>query len=178
MASPLGHLAAGAAVWYGMRARLRPGEDAPRRRAWVIGAAVVVLSLLPDGDAALGILFGDFGRYHNNWTHSLLWLPIIGTISAFVLRAAAKVRWRDGFLLAVWCAGLHIAMDYATVGRGVMLLWPLSAARFQSPVILFHGLHWSQPWNSPSHLATLANELLWIGAMVSVIFLIRSRPKA
>lgn len=175
MASPLGHLAAGAAVWYAMRARWLALRESQRRAFVMTFVFAAVLSLLPDGDAALGILFGDFGRYHNNWTHSLLWVPIVGVVTGFVLHGLTGARWRDGFWLAVFCVSLHIAMDYTTVGRGVMLLWPLSAARFQSPLLLFYGLHWSQPWSSPAHLITLGNEAAWIALGLATILWFRRR---
>lgn len=178
MASPLGHLAAGAAVWYAMRERLAMSGEKRMWQRGFLAAAVIGLSLLPDGDAVLGVLFGDFDKYHNNWTHSVFWIPIIGILTGFVLRWVIGIRWRDGFRLAAGCVSLHLAMDYATVGRGVMLLWPLSAARFQSPVLLFYGLEWSQPWNSPSHLMTLVNELAWIGLGVCAWIGMRSRHVA
>jgi membrane-bound metal-dependent hydrolase YbcI (DUF457 family) len=167
----------GAAVWCGLRRRLAPPADAPAWRKWALAAVVAGLSLLPDGDAVLGIFFGDFGRYHNNWTHSLLLIPIIGIVAAAALQWLVGLRFRDGFLLAVLCAGAHDIMDFFTVGRGVMLLWPLTAARFQSPVLLFYGLHWSQPWNSPSHWVTLVNELAWIGFVVSLWVMVRARRR-
>ncbi|NIV75262.1 MAG: hypothetical protein GWN37_10615, partial [Gammaproteobacteria bacterium] len=45
------------------------------------------------------------------------------------------------FLLTLVCYELHVLLDYLTVGRGVMLLWPLSAERFAPPIYLFYGLH-------------------------------------
>jgi hypothetical protein len=45
-----------------------------------------------------------------------------------------------------------------------MALWPLTGGRFQAPVFLFYGLHWSQGWLSVRHLWTLATELAFAAA--------------
>ena len=50
-------------------------------------------------------------------------------------------------------------MDFFTIGRGVMVFWPLSLERFASPVPLFYGLHWSDGYLSERHLITLVTEL-------------------
>jgi peptidoglycan/LPS O-acetylase OafA/YrhL len=48
-----------------------------------------------------------------------------------------------------------------------MLFWPLSAARFESPVKLFYGLHWSDGLVSVKHIWTLLNELAF--ALIAVL---------
>jgi membrane-bound metal-dependent hydrolase YbcI (DUF457 family) len=101
----------------------------------------------------------DFGRYHNNGSHSLL----VGL--AVALGIGGLVWWikRSGFFywftLVLLCYQLHVILDYFTVGRGVMLFWPLSSARFESPVKFFYGLHWSDGIVSVNHIWTLLNEL-------------------
>jgi hypothetical protein len=72
-------------------------------------------------------------------------------------------RKRSGFVywfgLVLLCYQLHIVLDFFTVGRGVMLFWPLSVVRFSSPIKLFYGLHWSEGFISIQHIWTLLNEL-------------------
>lgn len=178
MASPIGHLAAGAAVWYALRPWNKDNAEQRAGQAGAMLAASAFLALLPDADSALGILFGDFGRYHNNWTHSLFWVPVVGGAASLILSAMAGVSRRKGFLLGALCVLLHDLMDFATIGRGVMLFWPLTHARFQSPILLFYGLHWSQPWNSASHLVTLINEAAWIGLGLALFAWVRCRRRS
>lgn len=154
MPSPIVHLAAGYAVY---RVATRGPQD--RRPDPVLLTAVLVLSLLPDFDAGLGILLGDFGRYHNSQSHSLfVGLAVAAaTVPLFTMAGSRRVgRW---FVLVLVCYELHIVLDYFTWGRGVMALWPFTADRLTAPLWLFYGLHWSQGFVSPRHLVTLATEI-------------------
>jgi inner membrane protein len=137
------------------------------------------LSLLPDLDSAAGILFNDFGRYHNNGTHSLF----VGFAIAVVIAGFARWRWRTSFiywfLLIFLCYQFHIILDFFTVGRGLMLFWPVSSERFASPIYLFYGLHWSDGLFSIRHLWTLLNELVFTFVVVLILhFLQRKVRKA
>ena len=129
-------------------------------------AVTMGFSLLPDLDSIAGVLSGDFGRFHNNLTHSLL----VGPVAALLFGAAMQVMYRRGFAfwfgVALAAYELHILMDWATIGRGVMAWWPLTDARFQAPVFLFYGLHWSQGWLSLRHLWTLVTELAFVAVIV------------
>lgn len=125
------------------------------------------LSLLPDIDSIAGILLQDFGRYHNNGSHSLF----VGLAVAVAIGSLVWWRKQSGFVywfgLVLLCYQFHIILDFFTVGRGVMLFWPLSAARFESPVKLFYGLHWSDGLVSVKHIWTLLNELAF--ALIAVL---------
>jgi membrane-bound metal-dependent hydrolase YbcI (DUF457 family) len=163
MPSPIAHLAAAYAVYELARqqepdSNLRPVGPLP-------GLLVVTatFSMLPDVDSAVGLIAGDFGRFHNNATHSLL----VGLVVS--LGFAGVMRWlnRRGFLywfaIALICYSLHIFMDSATFSRGVMAFWPLTDQRFLLPVTIFYGLHWSNGLFSIRHLWTLFTELLFAG---------------
>jgi hypothetical protein len=70
MPSPLAHLAAGYTI-YRLSRRHEPqpslGRVGPLPGLLAVTAA---FSLLPDIDSAVGLLLRDFGRFHNNATHS------------------------------------------------------------------------------------------------------------
>ncbi len=151
-----------------------------RRFPWLAGGrtgplpflliAAVILSLLPDIDSVLGLLVGDFGRFHNNITHSLfvgLGVALVaGMVGSFGLRAG----FREGFLITFFCYQLHVIMDFFTVGRGVMAFWPLSSERFSSPFKLFYGFHWSDGLLSVRHGVTLITELSFSLLLVLALF--------
>jgi inner membrane protein len=125
------------------------------------------VSLLPDLDFVAGILFRDPASFHNNGTHSL----VVGL--AFSLVMGAILAWKlplgfvRGFLITLASYGMHVIMDFFTYGgRGVMLFWPLSASRFQSPVLLFYGVRWSDGLFSFQHLITLVTELVFVIAVL------------
>jgi membrane-bound metal-dependent hydrolase YbcI (DUF457 family) len=169
MPSPIAHLTAG----YALYALSRPHQPGPKlgrvEPVPVLLAVTAGLSLLPDLDSLVGGLAGDLGRFHNNLTHSLL----VGAAVALLFGAAMRmVRGRGfGFWFGVALAAyeLHILMDWTTVGRGVMAWWPLTDARFQAPVYLFYGLHWSQGWLSARHLWTLATESAFAAVTLLVV---------
>jgi membrane-bound metal-dependent hydrolase YbcI (DUF457 family) len=161
MPSPLAHLAAGYAIYhlarhYEPKPRLLP--DAPLPGTLLVAAG---FSVLPDIDSVIGLLSGDFGRFHNNASHSLF----VG--ACFALIFASLMWWRRKsffywFNLAILTYSLHLVMDMATISRGVMLFWPLTDERYLSPITLFYGLHWSDGWISIRHLWTLLTELVFV----------------
>jgi membrane-bound metal-dependent hydrolase YbcI (DUF457 family) len=71
MPSPIAHLTAGYVV-YQLGRRYEP-QPALRKIGPLPGLLLVtaIFSLLPDIDSAVGLLMRDFGRFHNNATHSL-----------------------------------------------------------------------------------------------------------
>ena len=120
--------------------------------------AAVGLSILPDIDAAVGILLGDLDRYHNHLMNS----PAFAFLVAVAVGGIGwwrRSEFRFWFTLALACYLVHIVLDYLTVGRGIMLLWPLSEERFRSSFELFYGLHWSDGLISIYHLYTVFSEL-------------------
>jgi len=173
MAAPLGHATVGACIFAGMRkALLGPRAGQKLANVLLFGAAIF-LSLLPDADSAFGILFGDFGKYHNNLSHSLFVGLAVAVVAGAIVSWLTKARYRLGFLFALLCYELHVLVDYFTFGRGVMLFWPITSARFQAPFKIFYGLHWSYGVWHPAHLLTLANELSFAALLVLVYELFR-----
>lgn len=178
MPSPIAHLTAGYLVYLGAHRHAgalnaRAEEEGAVRMALALALG---FSILPDLDSAAGILLGNFSRYHNNGTHSL----VVG--AAVSLAAAALLAWKHRhftfwFLVAAASYSLHILMDGATVGRGVMAFWPLSNQRFLSPLLLFYGLHWSDGWLSLRHVWTALTELAYAGVimLLRVVWPWRSR---
>lgn len=125
--------------------------------------ACLMFSLLPDSDSALGILFGRFGHFHNQWSHSLFfWVPpslaLAGAVYLFTRDSRQALAW--GTLCLLSCV-FHVLMDFACHGRGVMLFWPFTSHRFIAPVLLFYGVRWSDGFWSWRHFPTLLNELIF-----------------
>jgi len=175
MPSPIAHVTAGYILY-------RTFRQYHRQFATAGGMAFLLFagfSLAPDLDSILGILSGDFGRFHNNITHSLFGV-ILAAVAVYLFlkatRLAPAIPWA---LAAAACYGLHVSMDFFTHGRGVMALWPITGERFISPVLLFYGLHWSAGWLNPSHLVTAATEgLPCVIAIWLVHVAMRRKPSA
>ena len=175
MPSPIAHVSAACILFQVLRARA-PGF---RRAGWFALAVLAVLSLLPDADSALGFATGDLGRYHNNLTHSLFVGLGVAAAVGIAARAVRPTRAWLCFLVVLACYELHVVMDFFTIGRGVMALWPFTARRFASPVKLFFGLHWSQGFVSPLHIVTgLSESAVGLLAIVLAQRLLPRRPQA
>ncbi len=121
-----GHVAVGLGV--GRLAAPRGGPAGPTMLLFAL------LALLPDVDALGGILGRPFPPPfgHRGATHSLAF----GLAASLALTALAAPR-RDRlvfFLAALATAWSHPFLDMLTHGgRGVLLLWPLSADRYRWP---------------------------------------------
>ncbi len=171
MPSPLAHIAAGYAVYqiYNLTYRPTP-KTSETANATVPVTLCIGASLLPDVDAALGLLLGDFGRLHNQGTHSLFVGLAVALAVAGIMQVARRQNAMHWAALTFICYALHLFMDSLTTGRGVMLLWPFSTERFLSPVSLFQGVHWSRGWANAITVGTVMSELpvvlLAIGLMV------------
>jgi membrane-bound metal-dependent hydrolase YbcI (DUF457 family) len=169
MPSPIMHTAAGYAIYRIVRKRL-PNIllRSPWKIPWLLIVAVV-FSMLPDIDSLVGWLTGDFGRYHNNATHSLMVGLLVALLSSAVISRMSLFGFSELFLVIFVSYSSHILLDFFTVGRGVLALWPVSQQRFTSPISLFYGLRWSDGIFSIRHVWTIATEsltaLLFIGAV-------------
>ena len=117
------------------------------------------LSLLPDIDSIAGLLLGNFGRYHNGPSHSLLVGLVVALLFGGIIWRVRRSGFSHWFTIALLSYQFHIIFDYFTIGRGVLLLWPLTSDRFQSPIKLFYGFRWSHGLISITHIWTLLSEL-------------------
>ncbi len=169
MPSPIAHGATAYALYRAFGARLEektgPAPWSPRRVLLVI----VALSFLPDLDVIPGLLVGDLPGIHNSIMNSIsvgvLVAFAVGGIMWFVGRMAA----RDWFIIALISYWLHVAMDYFTTERGVMLFWPLTTRRFIAPIKLFYGFHYSEGLISIRHVWTVVTELAFALVLLLVI---------
>ena len=171
MPSPIAHTVVGYLVYRAARERL------PNYKRWHVGplplllGIAVLFSVLPDVDAVFGILAGDFGRFHNNGTHSL----VLAFAIALLVAGAIWFRLRKGFLswffICFFSYASHVLMDFFTLGgRGVMLLWPFTTNRYDSSFKLFYGVRWSNGFFAIEHLWTILTE---VGFVLVVILIFR-----
>lgn len=174
MPSPISHVAIGAAL-YPLWVRDRFGRGPRLARVPLMLLITVGLSVLPDVDAAVGIAYGNLARFHNNFTSS----PVFGTLVAVavgvLVALSRRASFQRGFLLTFVCYQLHVFMDFVTVGRGLMMLWPLSNQRIQPPFHLFYGLHWSDGLVSHRHWITLATEMGFVLLLAVAVWWVQSR---
>ncbi|MBK8900828.1 MAG: metal-dependent hydrolase [Anaerolineaceae bacterium] len=160
MPSPIAHAAMGYAI-YRVVASKKPEKKQPRiGRFPRLLIYTLAVSQLPDLDFVPGFLLpGEFDQFHNTITNSL----IVGLGIALMIGLGARIWQRNDFwfmfMVALVCYQTHVIMDFFTVGRGVMLFWPLTPERFEPMFKLFYGLHRSDGWLSIRHIWTLVTEL-------------------
>jgi membrane-bound metal-dependent hydrolase YbcI (DUF457 family) len=138
MASPLGHVAFGAATAV-VVARV---AGTPDSAALWVGAAAA--SIIPDLDVVFPLV-GLSERLHRNATHSLVFGATVIVMGLAVIRAIGP---QPAGLVVAWVAALlsHFVLDVVTTGPtlgrlgwGIPLLWPFSARRFYANRPLFVG---------------------------------------
>ena len=175
MPSPIAHVTAGYVLYRVFRRYSRHFK----KGGWLVLMLFAGFSLAPDLDSILGILSGDFGRFHNNITHSLFGvLPACAAVYVVlkVTRLAPATPW---MLATAACYGMHVSMDFFTHGRGIMAFWPITGDRFISPVLLFYGLHWSAGWLNPCHLLTVVSEVIPASIAIGITHVaLRGKPIA
>lgn len=132
--------------------------------------AALIFSVLPDIDSLVGIIRGNFGRYHNNLTHSFFAGLVVALPFSLLMQKKQRRSFRYWFSLTSFAYSLHVIMDSLTWGRGVMAFWPFKSDRFRIPLRLFYGFHWSDGWWSRRHLWTVLTELLLIGNGVLTLY--------
>lgn len=175
MPSPLAHTTAGYAVYRLLRRRRSDGEPQVWRLPLIL-LVTLVFSILPDFDAVAGILAGDIGRYHNQGTHSLVVGLLVALLFAVLLARGRMHAFKAWFPPLLLSYELHVLMDVVTLGeRGVMLLWPLSSARFDVPFTLFYGVRWSEGIFAWQHLVTLATEAVFALLVIGGLYLLERR---
>ncbi len=168
MPSPIAHISAGCLLFAVCRRFLSAKILRHTGKSLFLLGLCLFFSLLPDIDSIIGIAAGDLGRYHNQWTHSLL-----SGLALCVAFALAMRFWRQsGF--AAWlgisytCYALHVIMDFFTYGRGVMLFWPLTDARYKFEPPLFRGLRWSEGILSTEHIWTALQEVAFALVLLGI----------
>ncbi|MCB0195215.1 MAG: metal-dependent hydrolase [Anaerolineae bacterium] len=161
MPSPIAHTAAGYVVYkfYGLKEHKVFDTVGNNSTAFILA---FVFSLMPDLDVIPAFFAGNVSYFHNNFTHSLG----SGLIVALIVGATCQMIQGRGFkywsILALLCYELHVVMDYFTVGRGVMLFWPLSNERYEPAITVFYGLRRSNGLLTLDHVWTLINELCFV----------------
>jgi membrane-bound metal-dependent hydrolase YbcI (DUF457 family) len=174
MPSPLAHLGMGYALYRLGKSKL-PGQREPVWKMPLRPLIVMGLSMVPDLDIILAIVFRNMEKYHNSFTHSLyLAIPValLATILAYWVYRSSFLPW---FLIGVVSYDLHVIMDFFTAERGVLMFWPFSPDRFASPVKLFYGLQWGLGWFSPWHLWTLLTESVFVIVLMLAVGFLEKR---
>jgi membrane-bound metal-dependent hydrolase YbcI (DUF457 family) len=170
MATPIGHLLAGAAIG----AVLSRGRDVPRAAA--IGALAATAA---DFDFVLGLMLLDPSRFHHAQSHSLMF-AIFAALLAILFVKEARLRWASLVGLAY---ASHLALDLLTFDdsppHGIPIFWPWSTEGFHSPVTLFPNVPWGSGFVLSTHnVNLLIREIGFLGPLfLGAFFYARRRRR-
>ena len=168
MATPIGHLLAGAAIG----TLMSRGSNLPR--AIVIGGLAAIAA---DFDFIPGILIGNPGRFHHAQSHSVTFAVLIGLIAGLIARES-RLRW--GLLVGVGYAS-HLILDGLTFDdsapHGIPILWPFLSDVFNSPVTLFLNAPWGSGLVLNAHNFELLVREVGILGLFFVAALLYARPR-
>lgn len=137
-----------------------PRGDRLRLRRWILWLAG--LGMAADLDLLVGV--------HNAQSHSLGAALLVGATGAFLLwRRGTVAGARDAVNVGVVLAaayGSHVLLDWlnsdTTPPIGVMALWPLDGAHYQSRLFLFHAIsrHYDRPDFWQANLSAVIREVV------------------
>ena len=136
MATPLGHMLAGYAI-YGFARAPKAGEQLGLAFLYVFMAAAPDLDLIP------GLLAGQPVLYHGGISHSLGFALLIGLAAAGIFKARGNA-FLPIFALCFLAYSSHLLLDWlGSDGRppfGIPVFWPISNETFISPVPALPGV--------------------------------------
>lgn len=168
MPSPIAHIGIGYAIYRSYKNKL-PQDRYSFRKISLQLIMVASLSMLPDLDVIPAIIFRDMEAYHNNISHSLFFAIPVALLVAGVFQRIYRSNYWLWFVICLISYDLHVFMDALTADRGVMMFWPLTEARFASPVKIFYGLQWGLGWFTLWHLWTIFTESLFVLIVVLAV---------
>ena len=176
MTTPAGHFLFGLGVFLST-------PRTSRRVTFILLALLMAAAIIPDIDL-FPLLWGDMAAANSNhqqFSHSLLFTSAVAlliTLAASLLGCGRFLRLSPYFIAAAWS---HLLLDMLTHDShepiGIMLFWPFSDTRFNSPVSLFGGLSKSRledliSWHN---LGVVAGELMVLAPLIVAIWELRLR---
>ncbi|MFC1664097.1 metal-dependent hydrolase [Pseudomonadota bacterium] len=138
---------------------------------------VLIAANAPDLDFIPGILVGDFNRYHQQYSHSLIFAAAFALLF-FVLFFYQRQQRLKISLLAGTLYSSHLLLDLITYDGaepfGIPLLWPFSSQLFHSPYTLFGGILHGQ--FGDDFITAIQNIVQWSNLKVIAIELVVTLP--
>lgn len=136
MPTPIGHTLFGLALF-----KLTPvGET---KNDFISILLVIFAANAPDLDFVPGILVGDFNRYHQLYSHSIVFVVGFALLVFLICFSRPAQRLRFGLTAGALYAS-HLLLDLISYDGaepiGMPLLWPFSSQLFHSPYTIFGGL--------------------------------------
>jgi inner membrane protein len=182
MATPLGHVLAGYAI-YGFARGPKAGEQ--------LGLAFlgVFMAVAPDLDLIPGLLMGQPVLYHGGISNSLGFALLTSLVAAAIFKMRGK-GFFPVFSLGFLAYSSHLLLDWLGLdGRppyGIPVFWPISNETFLSPAPVLPGVRhagvtnasiseWIQGILSWHNVVAIAIEVAVIAPFIFLAYWLRSR---
>lgn len=170
MSTPIGHTLIGLTLF-----KLTPSADTNNKLLSFL--LVAFAANAPDLDFIPGILVGDFNRYHQQYSHSLLF-TVGFALLVFLLFFDRRVQRLQLGLVAGALYASHLLIDLITHDGaepvGLPLLWPFSSHLFHSPYTLFGGILHGQAGDD--FMTALQDIIAWSNIKVIAIEIVVTLP--
>lgn len=161
MPTPVGHSLAAATLYVALSPAPRPWAD---RRAGLVALAAASAA---DLDFVAGAVVGEWNRFHQGASHSLVVALGLGLVLAS-LPLERLGGWRQRAVLFTALALSHLALDLVTQDArppyGIPLFWPFSSAYLQAPFSVF-------PFVRRASWAVILSPANWWGPVVELLVL-------
>lgn len=156
MATPIGHILAGYALYKISRA----SREASPRNLLIMS---IIVAVSPDFDFVPGLVMGNPALFHQGITHSLGFALLVSVVIAGLCYVRG-VSFQFIFTLCFVAYLSHLLIDFfghdLRPPYGIPLLWPVSETYFISPKPIFWGVH-----HAPSTYASIRE---WVDGIVGM----------
>jgi inner membrane protein len=169
MSTPLGHIAAGAAIYFSY-SRLRSPHT-----LWAL-PCFILLAILPDFDYLTIWFFGI--RQEPRVTHGVLFCVLSGIVAWLLTRrfqqntVTARPLGIGGFILAPLS---HLVLDFSVGAHTLPIFWPFPHGELMSPLPLLPSVVHAR---SIADLALWRNSILEAMVLMPVLLLLVARARA
>jgi len=161
MATPIGHCLVGATLYLALSRADRPATD------WKSAVVCTLSAGAADLDFLAGAALGEWSRFHQGVSHSLVVALAFGLVMACLpVKSLGSWMRRAGVFSTLYVS--HLVLDVLTADArppyGIPILWPLWTGHVRAPFSLF-------PTVRRETLALILSPANWIGAGVELLIL-------
>lgn len=161
MPTPVGHTLAAATLYLALSPAPRPWGE------WRAGLLALAAASAADLDFVAGVVVGDWNRFHQGASHSLVVALGLG-LGLASLPLTSLGGWRRRALLFTALALSHLALDLVTRDArppyGIPLFWPFSSAYVHAPFSVF-------PFMRRGSWALILSPANWWGPVIELLVL-------
>ncbi len=167
MPTPIGHSLLSTAIYAGVNQK-------KLKLNWFDYLVFLFIGIFPDLDFLPGLILGSPSRFHHQFTHSLFFGIIIGTMTGLLYGKWKREHWLKYALVFTGVYYSHLLADFFGVDTsfpyGQQLFWPFWQAYVLSPVSIFSDVYRSS--SSADFFLSMFNWHNLIAVMIELMICI------